>query len=127
MDVNSPQKNLPIALEMIKLVNVIGLNKCGEKMACKQLQFQGIVNSSKNRKVTMTAMRLTFDKPLIEMTVGLRCSLSAQNRCTFDGKINIKKAKVLEVATQIRTTQRFEAIRNVTRNAVRYKQHCYAA
>ena len=120
MDVNSPQKNLPIALEMIKLVNVIGLNKCGEKMACKQLQFQGIVNSSKNRKVTMTAMRLTFDKPLIEMTVGLRCSLSAQNRCTFDGKINIKKAKVFAVARQVRIRKNFETVENNTRNAVGY-------
>ena len=114
MDVNSPQKNLPIALEMIKFVNVIGPDKCGEKMAGKKLQFQGIVNSSKNRKVTMTAMRLTFDKPLIEMTVGLRCSLSAQNRCTFDGKINIKKAKVFEVARQVQISK------NNTRNVVEY-------
>ena len=119
MDGNSPLQNHPIALETIK------------NNPAKKLFFQGIVRVTNKvpqiRKIVMKGTKLTFDPKLQEMIVELDCPLAAQNRCSFYGKINIKKAKVLEVATQIRTTQRFEAIRNVTRNAVRYKQHCYAA
>ena len=124
---NLPQtlKNHPIALEMIRLVNVIGLNQQGQKVTSKKLQFQGIVKTLNNpkvisiRKVAMTGKKLTFNQKLQEMQVGLSCSLVAQNRCTFDGKINVKKAKVFEVARQVQITKKFESVKNVTRNAVK--------
>ena len=130
---NLPQKNHPIALEMIRLVNVIGLNQQGQKVTSKKLQFQGIVkmlNSSKViqiRKVAMTGKKLTFNQKLQEMQVGLSCSLAAQNRCTFDGKINVKRTLVYEVARQVQVTKKFESVKNVTRNAVRNKLSCYSA
>ena len=128
---NLPQNNLPqtrnhpIALEMIRLVNVIGLNQQGQKISSKKLQFQGIVkmlNNSKMtqiRKVAMTGKKLTFNQKLQEMQVGLSCSLAAQNRCTFDGKINVQKARVFDVARQVQITKKFESVKNVTRNAVK--------
>ena len=105
---NLPQtlKNHPIALEMIRLVNVIGLNQQGQKVVSKKLQFQGVVRTLNNpkvisiRKVAMTGKKLTFNQKLQEMQVGLSCSLAAQNRCTFDGKINVKKAKVRDPRTR---------------------------
>lgn len=130
---NLPQKNHPIALEMIRLVNVIGLNQQGQKVTSKKLQFQGIVkmlNSSKVtqiRKVAMTGKKLTFNQKLQEMQVGLSCSLAAQNRCTFDGKINVQRKLVYEVARQVQVTKKFESVKNVTRNAVRNKLSCYSA
>ena len=124
---NLPQtlKNHPIALEMIRLVNVIGLNQQGQKVVSKKLQFQGVVRTLNNpkvisiRKVAMTGKKLTFNQKLQEMQVGLSCSLAAQNRCSFDGKINVKKAKVFEVARQVQITKKFESVKNVTRNAVK--------
>ena len=119
------QKNHPIALEMIRLVNVIGVNQQGQKVSTKKLQFQGIVKMLNNpkvigiRKVAMTGKKLTFNQKLQEMQVGLSCSLAVQNRCTFDGKINVKKAKVFEVARQVQITKKFESVKNVTRNVVR--------
>ena len=130
MDDNSPLKNHPIAIEMIRLVNVIGLNSRGEKAKGKKLQFHGIVKMVENPnvrvKVEMTGMKLSFNQKLNEMIVGLGCTFAAQNRCTFDGKINIKKNRVFEVARQVQIRKKFEAVRNVARNAVRYMQNYFA-
>lgn len=127
---NLPQniKNHPIALEMIRLVNVIGINQQGQKVASKKLQFQGIVKMVNNqnvnnqkiqiRKLAMTGKKLTFNQKLQEMQVGLSCSLATQNHCTFDGKINVKKARVFEVARQVQLTKKFESVQNVTSNAL---------
>ena len=130
MDDNSPLKNHPIAIEMIQLVDVIGLNSRGEKAKGKKLQFQGIVKMVKNPnvrvKVKMTGRKLSYNQKLSEMAVGLGCTFEAKNRCTFNGKINIKKNKVYEVARQVQITKKFEMVKNVTRNAVRYIKHYLA-
>ena len=113
MDANSPLKNHPIAVEMIRLVDG------------KIFQCQGIVkliNNPNNPKVTMTGKSLYFNQKSCEMNVRLKCSLAAENRCTFEGKINIKDADVFQVVRQIQITKRFESVKNVTRNAVRYMQ-----
>ena len=73
---NTPQnhKHHPIALEMIRLINIIGLNKQGEKVTRKKLQFQGIVKMVQDnkkaihiRKIAMTGKRLTLNQKLAKM------------------------------------------------------------
>ena len=75
------------------------------------------------RKIAMHGIKLSFNRELQEMFVGLRCPLAAQNRCTFDGKICIKKARVEDVAKAVNITRKFEAVPNVDRNAVRYMRY----
>ena len=125
---NVPQnhKHHPIALEMIRLINIIGLNQQGEKVSVKKLQFQGIVKMLndtkivKIRKIAMTGNKLKYNQKLLQMSVGLGCSLAAQNHCTFNGKISLKKVRVKDIADEVNITRKFEAVQNVDRNAVRY-------
>ena len=118
MDGNSPLQYHPIALETIK------------NNPAKKLFFQGIVRITNKvpqiRKIVMKGTKLTFDTKLQKMIVELDCPLAAQNRCTFYGKINIKKAKAFEVARQVQISKKFETVKNVTRKAVRFMQYLYA-
>ena len=129
---NSPQnhKHHPITLEKITLINIIGLNKQGEKVTRKKLQFQGIVKMVQDnkkeihvRKIAMTGKRLTLNQKLAEMCIELDCSLTTAKSCTFEGKIHIKEAKVFEVARQVQISKKFETVKNVTRKAVRFMQY----
>ena len=77
--VSLPQnlKNHPIALEMVRLVNIIGMNPQGQRVSSKKLQFQGVIKLAGNpkviqvRKVSMTGKKLTFNQKMKEMQVGL--------------------------------------------------------
>ena len=77
--VSLPQnlRNHPIALEMVRLVNLIGTNPQGQRVSSKKLQFQGIVKVAGNpkviqvRRVSMTGKKLTFNQKAKEMQVGL--------------------------------------------------------
>ena len=127
---NSPQNyKHPIALEKITLVNVEGLNKHAQIVTFKKFQFQGIVKmlndteaiqTRKIRKIAMTGIKLSFNSKLQEMFVGLGCSLAEENRCTFNGKIYLKKARIKDVADKVNITRKFETVQNFDRNAVRY-------
>lgn len=114
----------PIALEMVRMVNIVGINQQGQKIQSKKLQFQGIVRLMSNpkviqvRRVSMTGKKLTFNQKLREMQVGLSCALVAQNNCTFDGRINVKQDRVFDVARQVQVHKKFESVQNVTRNVV---------
>ena len=128
---NSSQnhKHHPIALELVRLVNVVGFNPERKTVTSKNLKFQGIVKKLNDKKVfqtrriEMTGIKLSFDSKLQEMYVGLGCTLKAQNHCTFNGKIYLKKARVRDVADEVNITRKFEAVQNVDRNAVRYYHH----
>ena len=128
---NSSQnpKHHPIALELVRLVNVFGFNQERKTITSKKLQFQGIVKSLnvakviQIRKIAMHGIKLAFDRELQVMFVGLRCALAAQSRCTFDGKICIKKARFEDVLKAVKITRKFEAVPNVTRKAIRFIQY----
>ena len=77
----------------------------------------------KVQKIAMTGTKFSFNGKLQEMYVGMGCSLAAANRCTFDGKIFLKKDRVRDVANHVKIKRKFEAVRNVTRNAVRYMRY----
>ena len=44
--------------------------------------------------------------------------MAAQNNCSFDGRIQVHKDRVFEVAREVQLTKKFESVKNVTRNAV---------
>ena len=77
----------------------------------------------KVQKIAMTGTKFSFNGKLQEMYVGMGCSLAAANRCTFDGKIFLKKDRIRDVANQIKITRKYEAVRNVSRNAVKYMRY----
>ena len=56
---------------------------------------------------------LSCNQKLQEIYVGLGCSVAAANRCTFEGKILLKKDRVSDVVKHVQITRKFEAFSEV--------------